>query len=90
MTSGGFVGADGPSAGAGTLPSDVTLRMVAARAGVSKSVVSRVLQDSPHVSPARREAVTVAIRELGYRPNTLARSLTQRRTNRGSRGRRGV
>ncbi len=81
MTSGGFVGADGPSAGARTLPSDVTLRMVAARAGVSKSVVSRVLQDSPHVSPARREAVTVAIRELGYRPNTLARSLTQRRTN---------
>ncbi|WP_299444215.1 LacI family DNA-binding transcriptional regulator [uncultured Phycicoccus sp.] len=60
---------------------DVTLRMVAAHAGVSKSVVSRVLQDSPHVSPARRDAVLAAIEELGYRPNSLARSLTQRRTH---------
>ena len=62
-------------------PATVTLRMVAAHAGVSKSVVSRVLQDSPHVSPAKRAAVAAAIEELGYRPNSLARSLTQRRTN---------
>jgi DNA-binding LacI/PurR family transcriptional regulator len=55
--------------------------MVAAHAGVSKSVVSRVLQESSQVSPAKREAVTRAIEELGYRPNTVARSLTQRRTN---------
>lgn len=59
----------------------VTLRMVAAHAGVSKSVVSRVLQGSPHVSPGKRDAVNRAIEELGYRPNTVARSLTQRRTN---------
>lgn len=58
----------------------VTLRAVAAHAGVSKSLVSRVLQGSPHVSPERREAVEQAIRELGYRPNGAARSLTQRRT----------
>jgi DNA-binding LacI/PurR family transcriptional regulator len=62
-------------------PTAVTLRMVAAHAGVSKSVVSRVLQDSPHVSATKRDAVLRAIEELGYRPNTLARSLTQRRTN---------
>ena len=62
-------------------PATVTLRMVAAHAGVSKSVVSRVLQDSPHVSPTKRAAVAAAIQELGYRPNSLARSLTQRRTN---------
>lgn len=61
-------------------PRSVTLRMVAAHAGVSKSVVSRVLQDSPHVSPEKRAVVEEAIRTLGYRPNAAARSLTQRRT----------
>jgi DNA-binding LacI/PurR family transcriptional regulator len=68
--------------GVGTGPGQdpVTLRAVAAYAGVSKSLVSRVLQDSPHVSADRRNAVQRAIRELGYRPNTTARSLTQRRT----------
>lgn len=59
----------------------VTLRAVAARAGVSKSLVSRVLQGSPHVSEERRQAVEAAIRELGYRPNATARSLSQRRTH---------
>lgn len=58
----------------------VTLRAVAAHAGVSKSVVSRVLQGSPHVSPERRRAVEDAIRELGYRPNRAARNLTRRST----------
>jgi DNA-binding LacI/PurR family transcriptional regulator len=58
----------------------ITLRVVAAHAGVSKSVVSRVLQGSPHVSDHRRTAVEQAIRELGYRPNGTARSLSQRRT----------
>jgi DNA-binding LacI/PurR family transcriptional regulator len=69
-----------PSERSGT-QSQVTLRAVAAHAGVSKSLVSRVLQNSPHVSPERREAVNKAIQELGYRPNGTARSLTQRRTS---------
>jgi DNA-binding LacI/PurR family transcriptional regulator len=59
----------------------VTLRHVAAHAGVSKSVVSRVIQGDPHVSEKRRKQVEEAIVELGYRPNTTARSLVQRRTN---------
>lgn len=58
----------------------ITLRAVAAHAGVSKSVVSRVLQGSPHVSEARRRAVEAAIEELHYRPNRAARSLAERRT----------
>jgi DNA-binding LacI/PurR family transcriptional regulator len=58
----------------------VTLRAVAAHAGVSKSVVSRVLQGSPRVSDHSREAVERSIRDLGYRPNGTARSLTQGRT----------
>jgi DNA-binding LacI/PurR family transcriptional regulator len=63
-------------------PSDnrPTIRTVAARAGVSKSLVSLVLQDSPKVSPTARAAVQAAIDELGYRPNLLARSLSAQRT----------
>ncbi len=57
-----------------------TIRDVAARAGVSKSLVSLVLRDAPHVSPAKRAAVQAAIAELGYRPNAVARSLVSRRT----------
>ena len=55
-----------------------TIRTVAARAGVSKSLVSLVLQDSPKVSPARRAAVLAAIVELGYRPHAAARTLSRR------------
>ncbi len=55
-----------------------TLETVAARAGVSKSLASLVLRDSPKVSPASREAVMRAVAELGYRPNAAARLLAER------------
>ena len=57
-----------------------TLETVAARAGVSKSLVSLVLRNSPKVSPASREAVMRAVAELGYRPNAAARFLAERRS----------
>jgi DNA-binding LacI/PurR family transcriptional regulator len=57
-----------------------TIIDVATRAGVSKTVVSRVMRDDPTVSEARREAVLAAAEALGYRPNAVARSLVQRRT----------
>jgi DNA-binding LacI/PurR family transcriptional regulator len=57
-----------------------TIRTVAARAGVSKSLVSLVLQNSPRVSEQRREAVLAAMAELGYRRDPVARSLAERRT----------
>lgn len=57
-----------------------TIRTVAERAGVSKSLVSLVLRDSPKVSPVKREAVLRAVAELGYRTNAVARSLAERRT----------
>src|SRR6266704_5322511 len=58
-----------------------TIRDVAERAGVSKSLVSLVLRDAGSVSQARRQAVLAAAEELGYRVNAAARSLSERRTH---------
>lgn len=55
-----------------------TMQDIAREAGVSKSTVSRVLNDSPSTVPiteATRDRVTEAARRLGYRPNPLARAL---------------
>ncbi|OIH95880.1 MULTISPECIES: LacI family DNA-binding transcriptional regulator [unclassified Curtobacterium] len=57
-----------------------TIYDVAARAGVSKSLVSLVLQRSSRVSDQRREAVLKAIQELDYRPSTAAVSLAGTRS----------
>ena len=57
-----------------------TLKDVAARAGVSRSAVSRTFTDGASVSPKMRKKVEQAAAELGYSPNFLARSLTTRRT----------
>jgi LacI family transcriptional regulator len=51
-----------------------TMRDVAARAGVSAKTVSRVFNDDPHVLPETRARVAEALRELGYLPNSLART----------------
>lgn len=58
-----------------------TILDVAERAGVSKSLVSLVMREPERVSEASRVAVLAAAEELGYRPNAVARSLVQRRTN---------
>jgi DNA-binding LacI/PurR family transcriptional regulator len=58
-----------------------TLEAVAARAGVGRGTVSRVINGSPKVSQKAREAVERAIKELNYVPNQAARSLVTRRTN---------
>jgi DNA-binding LacI/PurR family transcriptional regulator len=53
---------------------------VARVARVSHQTVSRVLNDHPHVRPATKERVRLAIAELGYRRNPAARSLVTRRS----------
>ena len=57
-----------------------TLEDVAARTGLSRATVSRVINDSPRVSPEARELVRAAVQELGYVPNRAARTLVTRRT----------
>ncbi|MEU9627412.1 LacI family DNA-binding transcriptional regulator [Streptomyces luteogriseus] len=57
-----------------------TLVEVAERAGVSRSVASRALNNAPHVSRSKREAVERAARQLGYVPNPSARALATRQT----------
>lgn len=59
----------------------VTLQDVAKLAGVSAKTVSRVVNNQGEISVATRGRVQVAIEQLGYRPNILARSLVNRRTN---------
>lgn len=53
----------------------VTIRHVAARAGVALSSVSRTLTGHPDVSPAMRQKVEAAVQALGYEPDLLAQSL---------------
>ena len=58
-----------------------TIHDVAKRAGVGSITVSRVINNSGYISSETRERIQKAIDELGYVPNTLARSLRSRRTN---------
>jgi DNA-binding LacI/PurR family transcriptional regulator len=58
-----------------------TLDEVAARAGVGRGTVSRVVNGSPQVSPESKAAVEAAIAELGYVPNRAARALVTQRTD---------
>ncbi len=57
-----------------------TIRDVSGKAGVSPATVSRVFNTPQIVRPQVRERVQAAARELGYRPNSSARSLRTQRT----------
>ncbi|WP_037605286.1 LacI family DNA-binding transcriptional regulator [Streptacidiphilus rugosus] len=58
-----------------------TLEEVAARAGVGRGTVSRVVNGAAGVSQQARTAVEQAIAELGYVPNRAARSLATSRAD---------
>ncbi|EPD67054.1 LacI family DNA-binding transcriptional regulator [Streptomyces sp. HGB0020] len=58
-----------------------TIKTVAARAGVGRTTVSRVVNGSDLVSADARARVLAAIKELNYVPNTVARGLVTSRTN---------
>lgn len=57
-----------------------TITDVALRAGVSKSTVSHVINETRFVGADTRQRVLVAISELDYRPSGIARSLVSQRT----------
>jgi LacI family transcriptional regulator len=59
----------------------VTLQDVAKLAGVSAKTVSRVVNNQGEISKATRQRVQAAIEQLGYRPNILARSLVNQRSD---------
>jgi LacI family transcriptional regulator len=66
------------------IPSDrkkrVTIKDVAQAAGVSTQTVSRVMNKFSYVSEETRQRVDAVVEQLGYRPSTLARSLSQQRS----------
>jgi len=58
----------------------ITIKDVAQAAGVSTQTVSRVMNKFSYVSGETRQRVEKVVEELGYRPSTLARSLSQQRS----------
>ncbi len=57
-----------------------TIKDVAERAGVAPITASRVINSSGYVSDETRRRVEAAIKELGYVPNRIARSLRSKQT----------
>lgn len=60
--------------------SSTTIYDVAGAAGVSLATVSRVLNNPEKVKEETRQRVLKVIKELGYRPNVIARGLASRKT----------
>lgn len=58
----------------------LNLEQVAKRAGVSRSTVSRVINNDPNVSEETRARVMTIVRDLNYHPNVVARGLAAGRT----------
>ena len=59
----------------------LSIRDVAAVAGVSRQTVSRVINRSPLVSPDSRATVEATIAKLGYYPDASARSMSRGSTH---------
>jgi LacI family transcriptional regulator len=57
----------------------ITLKQIAKLAGVSCSTVSRVMNNRPGVRRQTRERILLIVREYGYEPDPVARSLAFQR-----------
>jgi len=62
------------------MSSKITIYDVARKADVSLATVSRVLNNPTRVKEKTRNRVLEVIKELGYRPNAIARGLASRRS----------
>ena len=69
-----------PASEGARAPRSPVMADVARLAGVSHQTVSRVVNGHPSIRPATRQRVEDAIRQLGYRPNSMARALVTRRS----------
>lgn len=58
-----------------------TIAEVAKMLGVSPSTVSRAMNNAPGVSDAVKEKILAFVDEIGYRPNTIAQSLSRGKSN---------
>ncbi|MBL9216812.1 MAG: LacI family DNA-binding transcriptional regulator [Opitutaceae bacterium] len=65
-------------ADAGPPERTTSYELIARRAGVSRSTVSRVLRNDPRISEATARRVREAAQQLGYRPNPLLSNLMER------------
>ena len=61
--------------------SQVTIKDIAKTLGISPSTVSRALKDHPDISVATKKQVNQLAAELHYRPNPIALSLRNQRSN---------
>lgn len=59
----------------------ITLKEIAAQSGVSIATVSNILNGKSNVSEATKQRVMQIVKETGYRPNYMARSLRSSKTN---------
>ncbi len=59
---------------------NLTLEDIAKQSGVSRSTVSRVVNDDPNVSDLARKRVQQVILSTGYQPHAAARSLASQRS----------
>ncbi len=60
---------------------NLTIDKLAKFAGVSKTTVSRVLNDKPDVSPKTRAMIKQLIEEHGFQPNAFATSISSQKSN---------
>jgi DNA-binding LacI/PurR family transcriptional regulator len=58
----------------------LTLEEIARLSGVSKSTVSRVINQQPNVSHDVRQRVQAVIQDTGYQPNLAAQTLVSKRS----------
>ena len=73
------------------MKTNITIKDVAKQAGVSISTVSRVINDSKPVTDEVKQKVLDVIKETGYIPNPLARSLvTEKKSINRSNSTRGI
>lgn len=64
-----------------TKNTEPTIHDIARELKISASTVSRALNDNPRISLKTKEKIKVVAEKLGYRPNTLASNLRNKKSN---------